>query len=320
MKLKTLFAIPAILTVTSLTSQVRVTREDEHVNITINGKPFTAFYFGSDAPKPYLHPLRTVTGVVVTRSFPMDAIPGEDTDHPHQRGLWFTHGDVNGVNLWAEGAGMGKVVLKTLGKLVSGKDTGSLTADFQWQGPDGKPLLDESRIMSFTQIGSENIIDFELTLKPAGDAPVVLGDTKEGMFAIRLVKSLEEAQPGKCPASVCTGKMVSSEGGHGMKEIWGKRAKWVDYTGIVEGQKQGIAIFDSPKNPKHPAYWHARDYGLFAVNQFGEHDYYNDKSRNGSLKIEPGKSVTFKYRVLIHAGDTDSARIANQYARWSEKN
>ena len=81
----------------------------------------------------------------------------------------------------------------------------------------------------------------------------------------------------------------------------------------------GIAIFDSPKNPKHPAYWHARDYGLFAVNQFGEHDYYNDKSRNGSVTIDPGKSLTFKYRVIIHPGDSVTSRLAAQYRIWSEK-
>ncbi len=51
---------------------------------------------------------------------------------------------------------------------------------------------------------------------------------------------------------------VSSEGGRGEKDIWGKRASWVDYAGDLKGEKLGIAILDNPGNPKHPTYWHSR--------------------------------------------------------------
>jgi hypothetical protein len=142
---------------------------------------------------------------------------------------------------------------------------------------------------------------------------VKFGDTKEGTFAIRVVKALEEKTP-KCEA--CTGVMRNSEGATGEKQIWGKRATWVDYSGTVEGEALGMAIFDHPKNPKHPAYWHARGYGLFAVNQFGEHDYYNDKTRDGSLTLPPGASATFRYRVWIHSGDAEAARVAQKYTDW----
>lgn len=310
-------ALVLLFCVTSLTAQVRVFRNGEQVDVTINGRAFTSLYFGSDAPKPYLHPLRAASGVVVTRSFPMENIPGEDQNEPHHRGLWLTLGDVNGVNFWAEGPGKGRVVLRTLGKLVSGPEVGSLRAEFQWVAPDGNALLDESRYMTFTQIGGERIIEFEATLKPSGGEPVKLGDTKEGFFAIRVVKALQEPSD-KCKTE-CTGVMISSEGGQGEKGIWGKRANWVDYSGTVEGQKWGVAIFDHPKNPKHPTYWHARGYGLFAANPFGEHDFYADKKRDGSLTIQPGSSLTFRYRVIIHPWDLEGAKIPQQYKKWLEK-
>ena len=296
-------------------AQVKLERVGDRVDVTVDGKPFTAFYFGADTPKPYLHPLRSASGKVVTRGFPMVTdIPGESRDHPHHRGLWFAHGDVNGVDFWAEGEDKGRTVLKSLGPLKSGKDAGSLSARFEWRTVEGKVLAEEERTMTFRGGPGLRIIDFEVTVQPAGAEPVVMGDTKEGTFAIRVVKALEEKNA-KCAA--CTGVMLNSEGAQGDKQIWGKRANWVDYSGTVEGETLGMAVFDHPQNPKHPTYWHARGYGLFAANPFGEHDFYNDKLRDGSLKIEPGHSLTFRYRVLIHGGDAAAARIPELYRDWA---
>ena len=76
--------------------------DNDHISVVIDGKPFTDFFFGPKSPKPYLWPLRAATGTVVTRGYPIDAsVPGETHDHPHHRGLWFTHGDVNGFDFWA---------------------------------------------------------------------------------------------------------------------------------------------------------------------------------------------------------------------------
>jgi hypothetical protein len=111
--------------------------------------------------------------------------------------------------------------------------------------------------------------------------------------------------------------MLNSEGGVGESEIWGKRANWVDYSGTVQGRKLGIAIFDHPSNPKHPTYWHAREYGLFAVNPFGEHDFYNDPKRDGSITIPAGSSLTFRYRVFIHNDAAAEAKVAEAYARYA---
>ena len=117
-----------------LCAQVKITQQGkDKISVEIDGKPFTDFYIGPQTAKPYLHPLRTADGKVVTRGFPMVTdIPGEAHDHPHHRGLWFTHGDVNGYDFWAnepdqKGANKGKgtVVLEKVDKLVSGKKSGT---------------------------------------------------------------------------------------------------------------------------------------------------------------------------------------------------
>src|SRR5215471_7393118 len=121
--------------------QVKITQQGGvKVVVEVDGKPFTDFYVGPETPKPYLHPLRTADGKVVTRGFPMVAdIAGEAHDHPHHRGLWFTHGDVNGYDFWANeesqpgaGKGKGKVVLERVVKASGGKKSGAITATFAW--------------------------------------------------------------------------------------------------------------------------------------------------------------------------------------------
>ena len=304
-----------------LCAQVAITKAgSDRISVSINGKPFTDFYFGPNDSKPYLWPLRAASGKSVTRGYPIDpSVPGETHDHPHHRGLWFTHGDVNGWNFWAgepsqKNDKTGYVVLKKINGIKNGGKSGSIDAVFNWNA--GKDtILEESRKMVFYALPDMRVIDFDVTFKAL--TTVKFGDTKEGFFAIRLAAGLEEGEKRSPKEPKRTGKMVADDGRTGEANVWGKRASWVDYAGELDGEKLGIAILDFPENPKHPAYWHARAYGLFAVNQFGEHDYYNDKTRDGSLTIQPGQSLRFRYRVIIHPGDNKTANIAKMYTDYS---
>src|SRR3989442_634601 len=82
-------------------AQVQFTQGKDRISIEIDGKPYADFFLAADGNKPYVYPLRTASGVVVTRHFPMEEFPGETHDHPHHRGMFFSHGDINGFNFWA---------------------------------------------------------------------------------------------------------------------------------------------------------------------------------------------------------------------------
>ena len=295
-------------------SQVKLKQSSDRISVDIDGKPFTEFFVGSDVPKPYLHPLRAASGKIVTRSFPMDVVAGEAKDHPHHRGLWFTHGLLNQYDFWAneknqKGAGAngrGIVITRRVTEVKGGKKKGTVSANFAWQDLKGQTLLDETRTMTFHSHPTERWIDFDITLTAA--APVTFGDTKEGTFAIRLTTDLEEKH---------TGKMRTADGKIGEKAVWGKRSPWVDYAGTVAGEPLGVAIFDHPANPRHPTYWHSRGYGLFAANPFGIHDFENDKTKSGDLALAAGEKLRFRYRVVIHPGDAEAAKLADHYQKWS---
>ena len=66
----------------------------------------------------------------------------------------------------------------------------------------------------------------------------------------------------------------------------------------------------------YPTHWHARGYGLFAANPLGDKQFNETKSFDYAL--EPGKSVTFKYRVLILGGASTPDRIEREYQMFAK--
>ena len=300
--------------VAMLQAQVGVVAQKDQVDVTIGGKPYTTLFLGPDTQKPYVHPLRSASGKLVSRRFPMENVDGESKDHPHHRGLWFSHGDVNGWDFWANeknqkgvGKGIGTIVLDKIVKAKGGKKSGVIEANFTWKDGTGKALLAEQKTITITPMGTSRAIDVDIQLTAL--EAVKFGDTKEGVFAIRLAKALEETQ---------TGTMRSASGAMKEKAVWGSASPWVDYTGTIEGESLGIAIFDHPKNPRHPTYWHSRAYGLFAANIFGVRDFTRDKTKNGDLELKTGEKLHFRYRVLIHPDGTEAAGMAKLYEAWSK--
>ena len=308
MKLYILFPLAAALAC----AQVKIVQAPDRLRIEIDGKHFTDYVTGGDATKPYLHPLRTADGKQVSRSFPMDLVEGEKHDHPHHRGLWFSYGDVNGWDFWGNeknqkggGKGPGLIKVVKVKDIKNGKKSGSVSTLQDWTDGTGKRLISESRTMTFYSDPAVRMIDFDITLTAIEDAE--FGDTKEGAFAIRLARALEEESGGT---------MVNAEGAEKEKNVWGKRSAWVDYSGTLDGAKVGILIVDHPSNPRHPTYWHSRAYGLFAANMFGEKEFTKDKAAKGPGTLKAGQSWRFRLRVIIHPGDLktfDAAAAAKKF-------
>ena len=301
---------------------VSFARQGNTIVVTIGGKPFTTYHFDPKTAKAYLQPLRSAEGVIVTRGFPIgDTIPaGHEHDpslEPHQRGMYFGHGNINGFNFWAEevfskyyGAGyhaaFGRMVFRRIDELRGGAASGTIRATFDLEGPDNKAFAEEVQQLTFSGDGNSRSIDCEFIVR-ADHRPVEFGDTKEGTFALRLAPELDAP----------TGTMVNSEGGHGEAQIWGRRANWVDVDGVIDGHTLGVAIFDHPKSFRHPTYWHARGYGLLAANPFGLRDFYHDPHQDGSYTIPVGDSIEFRYRVLIHDGNYQQGHVAEKYAEYA---
>jgi hypothetical protein len=280
----------------------------DKIEVFVGGDPFTTYYFAG-YNKPIFFPLRAASGTVVTRGYPMvTGIPGEAQDHPHHKGLWLTHGSVNGIDFWSETPNGGKIIHRRFELVSSGEKTGILKSHNDWVSADGRKVLEEIREVRIYDLPRVRVMDFDIKLTAVEDA-VKFGDTKEGTFGIRLAQPFAENQ---------SGRIENSRGSVGEKDCWGKQAEWVDFATKIRDESLGVAIFDHPGSFRHPTYWHVRGYTLFAVNPFGLHDFYNDVRRDGSYTLPKGKSMVLRYRVYIHPGTTQEAGIAGQYKAYTE--
>src|SRR5512139_1283867 len=179
---------------------VRLVRDDagRRVDVFVDGQPFTAYIYPTTLRKPVLYPLRSAKGTLVTRGFPLEPRPGERVDHPHQVGLWFTYGDVNGVDFWNNSDAvkpedrprMGTIVHKAVTAVRSGADKGELETDMDWVLGDGKVVLREHTLFVFRGGPTWRSVD-RITHLQALDGRVALPDNKEGMFGLRVARALE---------------------------------------------------------------------------------------------------------------------------------
>lgn len=274
------------------------------VEVRVDGKLVTE-YIPDDGPKPYYFPVIGPSGGAMTRSFPMKKVEGEKLDHPHHRSLWFTHGSVNKVDFWSEAAGHGRIAETSQLIVAQGGGVGVIRTTDDWVGPDGKKVCEDEREFRVYATRKNRIIDFDITLK-ATAGPVTFGDTKEGMFGLRVASSMDvTAKKG--------GKIVNAEGIEDTK-AWGKPSPWVDYTGPVGGKTVGVAILNHPSSFRSPTTWHVRDYGLFAANPFGYHDF--GQKTSGEYVLPAGESIRFRYRVILHDGDTASADLPGAFKAY----
>ena len=235
---------------------------------------------------PSLFPLNAPGERLAVRAFPFGHNAGEARDHPHHRSCWLAHGDIDGHDFWHDE----KCRIRVREHEIDG-NTLHWSAD--WIAPGGKRIAVENRAMHFSGNGDHRRIEFDMSLTPDGDA-MTFGDTKEGTFAIRVAPSM------RLRGQKALGRIENAEG---MRDgdCWGKRSPWVLYEGPVDGRMVRLRIADHPGNPRHPTWWHARDYGLFAANPFGQGDFEPGSPR---MPLVVGKSdpLRLRYTVDISTG------------------
>ena len=324
------------------------------VDVEMDGEPLTTFYHGAEWDKPFLHPLRTLSGIVVTRGFPVEKIEGETTDHLWHRGLWYGYEDINEVDFWRELGEdkTGRIVSLSSPTTTTNRHSGTLSADLVLVTPKRKVLGTLREEFTFRASGNNVFIDARVTLSADHGVSLKIGDAEDGGFAVRLADEFGQDRgatllnsDGLVGTENIWGKrarwvdysakqngqtvadefgqdrgatLLNSDGLVGTENIWGKRARWVDYSAKQNGQTVGVAMFDHPANPKHPTYWHARGRGSCVANPFGDRAFLGDESVDGSMTIAEGSQLQLRYRVVIHAGDAREADLERLYTDYVE--
>jgi hypothetical protein len=295
------------------TAEVTARPLDDRVRVEIDGELFTEYVFAG-CENPFLYPVIGPHGIAMTRNYPMREIAGEAHDHPHHTSIWFAHDGLNGIDFWRTTIpGHGRVEQQRIARTANGADHAALETTNHWVGPDGALVCRDRRRLTFRVLPTGRAIDWEVTLQ-ASDGDVTIQDTEEGTIGIRTHPNLRlENGEGVTSAG---GQALNSEGVRG-KDVWGKRAAWIDYSGNIDGRAVGIALFNHPTNLRHPTWWHARPYGLFTANPFGIHDFEGKPEGTGELRIRAGDSLTLRYRFIFHNGGPDDARVEQAYQSYA---
>jgi hypothetical protein len=276
--------------------------------VRLDDKPLTAFHYDSKWDKPFLYPIRTVSGLIISRGWPVEPRPGEQEDHPWHRGIWWGHGDINGEDFWRE-----KPDSSTSRLVVDGKPTTagqSLDVNLAMMTSKSKRIGSVTHQYTFRRDRSNLLIDVTITVSADRDQALRLGDTEDGGFAFRLADEFRQDRGAR---------MINSEGQMGTEQMWGKPARWTDYSATVKGRAAGVAIFDHPENLRHPTRWHARGYSLNSANPFALGDFTGDKTNDGSYTLPAGRQLRLRYRIVVHEGEQSRDDLERYFKSFSPK-
>ncbi|ASN21466.1 DUF6807 family protein [Arthrobacter sp. YN] len=218
----------------------------------VNGTPVATLQDGTrirptSSPRPYLHPVRTLAGTVVT-----DHIP---EDHVWHLGAGVALQDVDGINFWG-----GRTYIRDAGAYVWRKDHGRIVTDsadhsdgqrreqLSWLGPDGSPVLREQREWRWAAVGhSAWKLTLDFTLESASGRPVLLGSPGSngrpqggyGGFFWRLPKVSDAT--------------IWTPDSRGEDAVHGTAAPWLAWSGTFDAGTAGAAHVTGDPGLGHPA-------------------------------------------------------------------
>jgi hypothetical protein len=177
--------------------------------------------------------------------------------------------------------------------------------------PKGDILGSLREEFTFWKDDDNIFMDTVIEIRADKGLALTFGDTDDGGFGMRLSGPFRQENGAV---------LINAEGLRDTENIWGKSSRWIDYSATVEGKQASVAILDHPTNLRHPTGWHARGYSLASANPFAERSFTHDDTKDGSYTIPSGESVTFRYRVVIHEGETtpdDTEKFFRDFATGS---
>lgn len=260
---------------------------DEQVSFQIDNVERLRWHHGASYPRPFFYPLLGPTGTSLTRM----GHPGAP-DHDHHRSIWFSHNKVLGIDFWSDRS-PARIRQKNWLCYQDGEDEATMSVLLGWyDGHDPKELLEQELIAGIRPgPDGETFLELQATFKPTAES-LEFGKTNFGFLAVRMAKSLSAHFGG--------GVITNSEGAVGEPAIFGKPAKWMDYSGPVPRGDEGITYFDHPTNPGHPVSWHVREDGWMGASV----------CLNGPLETTRKQPLMLRYLLHAHRGKLDADRAA----------
>ncbi|GIG27840.1 PmoA family protein [Cellulomonas marina] len=255
-----------------------------------------------ESPRPYLHPVRTRGGDLVTAFRPHD--------HVWHKGVAWSLPVVGEHNFWGgptyvHGEGYrqldndGSMDHQALVALEATGDGAALAHRLAWHTQDGQHVVDEERalrvvvpadradawVLTFTT-AMTNVSDEDLTI----GSPTTRGRENAGYGGLFW----------RGPRSF-TGGTVLAPGFAGGEEVRGTRAPWMGFTGRHDdvGRSSSVVMVDGADNPSHPPQWFARTEWFGCLNPA---PFFSSE-----VPFRPRGTLRFSYAVVVADGEVDAA-------------
>ena len=247
--------------------------------------------------KPYVAELFSPAGVNLLRDSPVD--------HKHHHGLMFAVA-VDGVNFWEEVPASGSQTptgpVKQERISADGTAWELLRQHLRWQNPQGAVMLEEERTLAVTRTGqpTATLLCWQSLLRvPEGKTSVQLTGSPYFGLGMRFVASMDTG-----------GRFFNAQGRTSVEGTNNARSAWCAYTAKAEGKPVTVAVFDWPKNPRHPATWFTMDRGFAYM------------SATLNLQKEPftiraDQPVLLRYGVAVWDGEVEPEIVEKCYRSWS---
>jgi len=268
--------------------------EKDRVVVTVGGKLFTCYKFAGSQKYPYFWP---VNGPLSGKSITTET----SEPYPHHHSLFFGCDRVNGGNYWQDVNKRGQILSQGPKIAEISGERIVLTDTCLWKQPEKDPVIEDTRRITISAPSEKlRIIDFKITITPLVDIEIL--KTNHALFSARVVPELSVKSGGT---------LINAGGNTHEKGTFGAASPWCDYSGTRNGATEGIAILQNPANRWYPGKWFTRDYGFFSPTPM----YWLE---GGKLNLAKGEKLTLEYRVLVHAGDSETANIAGLFNQYEQ--
>jgi len=184
-----------------------------------------------------------------------------------------------------------------------GGDSVIITDECIWSRPGAvSPIKDTRKIIITSPSAGLSQIDVTIIMEMLTD--VTIKKTNHSLFSARMAADLSVKNGGT---------MINAEGLKSEKDTFGKNSPWIDFYGKRGDAVEGLAILQHPSNPWYPSPWFTRDYGFMSPTPM----YWPKNDTDTFLK--KGSALTLRYRVLVHAGDHNQAKISEAFEKYKNE-
>lgn len=262
-----------------------------------------------ESPKPFLHPIRTRAGHVVSLFRPHD--------HVWHKGIAWSLPVVDDENFWGGPTyvhGQFYVQLDNDGTqqhreiemLSVHRGAIQFSHGLDWITQGGARMFQESRTLTAEVVSDDAwVLTFDTAMTNVTDATISIGSPT--------TRGRENAGYGglfwRGPRSFTGGRLISPAGAGSGGDMRGQRHEWMAFSGRLDEVDAAavLAFVDDVENPCHPPQWFVRSEEFACVNPA---PFFSEE-----LAVRPGETVRFRYAVGVADGDESVATGVADAAR-----